>query len=156
MITVSPIDVSSVTEAIEAMLNDADAVGGVGVKIEVSEDIPEAAYHINGWVGVYRQRVRYPTRTLGLGTGYRGQNIELILLVQHSDLESGKKCSINLENLVKNVIAVLLNDTSLKGLVQNLDNIEVGYERYNKTDSDVFTQLAVVYVTALGYVQVTL
>ena len=50
-------------------------------------------------------------------------------------------------------IAKIMYDTSIGGLAQNLDDIEVRYDDYARTEAGVFMQRAVIFVTAVGMVQ---
>lgn len=133
------------------MLEEAAEVGVKGVLIERSAE-PRMTATPHGWVGVYRERIDYPPRTLGLGAGYRNQLIRLFLLVQESDPTSGDECEDRLEELLQNVIGVLLSDPTLKGTVQTLDEFSVVHESYDKNDG-IFVQMARIEFT--GVIPVT-
>ncbi len=151
---VSAIDVSSITGAIYAMLTDAPSVGGMGVIVEVAEQINEGPTD-NGWVGIYHERLRFPARALGVAAGFRKQLTSLIVLIQASDPDSGQACGERLGELVKNVVSVVLNDTTLRGTVENIgEDLEVSYERYEKGD-DGYNQTAALYLVAEAYVNAT-
>lgn len=139
MTVIVPTDVSTITTAIEEMLNDALDVGQAGVLIERScEERLTPTEH--GWVGIYRDGIDYPARTLGMGSGYRNQLIRLYLLIQESDPTSGNECEDRLEVLLQKVVGVLLSDPSLKGTVQTLDAFTVTYRGF-KGDAG-FMQMA--------------
>lgn len=127
-----PTNIANVTQAVFEMLRDAPDVGGKGVMVSRSEE-PNETPTLHGWVGVYRDRIDYPTRTLGLGGGYRNQLIRLFLLVQATDASSGSECEDRLEELLQKVIGVLLSDPTLKGTVDTLDEFSVIHQSYEKS-----------------------
>lgn len=125
--TIVPVNVASITQAIEEMLGDALDIGQAGVIIERSAE-ERLTPTLHGWVGIYRDGIDYPARTLGMGSGYRNQLVRITLLVQESDPSSGDECEDRLEDLMQKVVGVLLSDPSLKGTVQTLDAFTVRYE----------------------------
>lgn len=142
---ITPVNVALVTEAVVAQLKAADALQAVTV--ERAEAINEDASRCP-WVGVYRTRIQYPSRTLGFGAGFRGQKIGLLIIAQQSDATSGAQCEDRLEDLVQKVLGSLLTDPSLGGVVDTLDDVTVTYPDYSRTEMG-FMQMAAVYVTAL-------
>ena len=138
--TIVPTDVSDITRAIEAMLNEAVEIGQAGVIIERSEEIRETPTK-HGWVGIYPDEENYPLRTLGMGSGYRNQLIRPFLLVGESDLTSGADCEDRLSALLRKVVGILLSDTSLRGTVQTIDDFVVRRVKFGKSDG-VYTQMA--------------
>lgn len=137
---ITPTNVATITQAVLEMLRDAPDVGVAGVEVERSCE-PRMTPTAHGWVGVYRERIDYPARTLGMGGGYRNQLIRLFLLVQETDMTSGAECENRLEELLQKVIGVLLSDPTLKGTVQTLDEFSVSHESYDKSDG-VYMQMA--------------
>lgn len=128
------------------MLNDAPEVGGADVDIDRSceEKLTPTAH---GWVGIYRDGIQYPLRTLGMGSGYRMQQIRLYLLVQESDPTSGSECEDRLERLLQKVVGVLLSDPSLKGTVNTLDDFSVSYRGF--INDGMYLQMARIDFTGL-------
>lgn len=143
-----PTDVSTITRAVHQMLLDDPAIGIAGVQVERSAE-PNATPTEHGWLGVYRERIDYPPRTLGMGSGYRNQRIRLFILAQESDPSSGDECEDRLEKLLQNTIGVLLSDPSLKGTVQTLDEFSVLHEDYSKTDGGIYIQMAKIEFTGI-------
>lgn len=142
------VEVSSVSKAIEEMLVADFALGQSGVRIERSGD-PDTDDGSRGFVGIYRDRLTFPPRTLGVGSGYRRQNISFTLVMKESNPNSGEECEEALELLVKNVMRCILSDESLKGTVDTLDeNIEVRYDRYDQIDG-LYVQNAILFFTAI-------
>lgn len=148
---ITPTNVARVTQAVLEMLRDAPDVGAAGVEVERSCE-PRLSPTTHGWVGVYRDRIDYPSRALGMGSGYRNQMIRLFLLVQETDLTSGTECEDRLEELLQKVIGVLLSDPSLKGTVATLDEFSVRHESYEESDG-VYMQMARIDFT--GVIPVT-
>jgi hypothetical protein len=140
-----PINVADVLQAIEDMLRAWSALQGS--TIEQCEEVNEEPRRCP-WIGIYRLGVKYPPRTLGGGTGYRRNNIDLILVTEHVSFQSGKDCMIALESLNQAVIACLLTDASLGGLVDTLDDFSVVYPDFQKTDKGYF-QKSLIYFTGV-------
>lgn len=144
MITITPINVATVTDALMALLKDWPALENVNVLR--SEEINETPGECP-WVGVYRENVDYPIRTIGFGSGMRDQKISLVIVAQESDGESGQKCEDRLESLLKEIIAAILTDVTIRGSVRVIEDVKVRYEDYRKTGSS-YMQTAAVYLTA--------
>jgi hypothetical protein len=146
MTVIVPTDVSTITQALQQMLDDAIDIGQAGVMVERSapENFTPTA---QGWVGIYRDGISYPPRALGMGSGYRMQEIRLYLIVQESDPTSGEECEDRLERLLQKVVGVVLSDPSLKGTVSTLDAFSVRYEAF-KGDAG-FMQMARIDFTGL-------
>lgn len=143
-----PTDVSSITRAVQQMLADDATIGIAGVRVERSAE-PNETPTEHGWLGVYRDRIDYPPRTLGMGAGYRNQRIRLFILAQESDPSSGEECEDRLEKLLQNTIGVLLSDPSLRGTVQTLDEFSVLHEDYSKTSDGIYIQMAKIEFTGI-------
>lgn len=148
----APLNVSAITAAVRDRLS-AD-VRLKAARIERGAEINKDPA-LCPWVGIYRASVQYPSRTLGLGQGYRGQRVQLVLLTQHADWASGEACEEALEALNVDVLSVLLSDPRLGGVVDGLDEIEVQYPDYQRTQSGQYIQTSAIYITALGGIQVT-
>lgn len=147
--TITPVNVSTITSAIESLLTNHNDLQDV--LVERSTEINELP-HRCPWVGIYRSGVEYPLRTLGMGSGFRGQRISFVLMAQHSDATSGEECEERLEQLIVNVIGALLSDPSLNGTVDTLDEFSVEYVDYLQTDAG-YVQTAGIYFTALTSVR---
>ena len=148
----TPYNVANVTRAIESCLRADVRLANVAVErsAEVNADPARCP-----WVGIYRARIEYPSRTLGLGAGYRGQRMQLILLTQQSDGSSGEACEDAIEALNVDVLSVLLTDPTLGGVVSTLDEIDIQYPDYQRTSGGRFVQTAAIYITALGGITAT-
>lgn len=142
-----PLNISVITAGISALLTKALPQLTVERSAEVNE-LP----HRCPWVGIYRSGVEYPLRTLGMGSGFRGQRINLVLMVQNSDATSGEECEERLEELIVNVIGALLSDPTLNNTVDGLDEFSVQYVDYLQTDAG-YVQTAGIYFTALSSVR---
>lgn len=150
MIPITPINVANITAAVENMFVNADKLDAATIERDAElNEIPGLC----PWIGIYRMGVTYPSRVLGLGSGFRGQRIELAVFVQQSDATSGEECGERLEALIVDVISVLLSDPTLGGSVDTIDNFEVRYLDYARDDAGYF-QTAAVYLTAVTMVHV--
>ena len=147
--TFKPVNVSAITQAIEQMMLDETSLQSATV--QRSSEINELPT-LCPWIGIYREGVEYPLRTLGMGSGFRGQRIDLVVMVQHSDATSGAECEERLEQLIVDVIATLLADPTLRSTVDALDEFRVQYIDYLQTDSG-YVQTAGIYFTALTSVR---
>lgn len=144
---IQPINSSDVTKAVKAMFIEDQELGGSGIRVERSEqfDTPDDAH---GFVGIYKDKQRFPSRTLGAGAGSRRQLIDLVVLLRESNHLSGEDCEDALEILAANVIRVLLSDTSLRGTVDALvDEFEIRYDSYDKSGG-LWVQKAALMFTA--------
>lgn len=141
---IQPVNVSDITRAIVAMLSDDLRIGQAGVRVERSEQFDADT---NDYVGVYRNSQRFPPRTLGMGTGYRRQDVELVAIVRACNHSSGADCEDRLEEMVQDFVRVLLSDPSLRGTVDNLgEEFEVKYDSYDQKGG-MWVQKAVVFFT---------
>lgn len=126
---VTPVDVATISQAVfDALTQDADLSG---VTVSRSEDTQITA-DVCPWIGVYRLSVEYPQRLLVGASGFRGQRVRMLILVSEADQGSGQACEEALEKLVRGVLSVLMTDTTLGGVVGNLDEFAVDYTRYTR------------------------
>lgn len=149
MTTITPINVATISAKIVDILRDHE--GLQDATVERSEEVNEIPGRCP-WVCVYRAGVDYPSRTLGLGTGYRLQRIEFIVYAQHADGTSPDECEDRLEALVVNVISALLSDPTLRGTVATIDEFSVRYVDYDRSEAG-YMQTAAIYFTAVTSVR---
>ena len=125
-----------------------------GIDISRSEEINTLPNRCP-WIGVYRSGVQYPVRVLGNQGGSRYQYVDLILVCQQVNYNSGAECEDAMEQMIADVIAALWDNQSLKdndqapGLCDVLDKLEVMYTKYVK-EQNAYMQTAMIYVTALS------
>lgn len=128
--TIYPVDVFDVCCALEQMLNDDSALADLPATVVNGEAVNEDP-GLCPWLGIYRTGVVLGSRAIGVGSGYRTNNVGLVIVTQEQSTESGRDCSRKLEILNQHVLRVLLNDESLKGFVDTLDEtVEVVYQSY--------------------------
>lgn len=152
MTTINTLDVSLLTIAIEAILTESTRTALNGVLVQRSEEIPTEPPD-GGWIGIYRNDDRFVPRTLGVASGFRQQESDLVCLLQACDLSSGANCEIRLEAMLQATISELLTDTSLRNTVANLGAITARRDRYEKL-GDCFVQYAAIFLTAIRNVEV--
>ena len=145
MTVITPVDVSEITRAVVSQLKADTRLAGVTITRSEDENIDP---NNCPWVGVYRLAVQYPQRQLVSAAGFRGQQVQLLVLVTQSDLGSGEACEDALEDLVKSVLSSLLSDCTLGSVVQFLDGFEVDYTRYTKS-GQFYMQTAAIQFTAI-------
>jgi hypothetical protein len=119
-------DISEMALAVRDLLKDSQAVQDVEANVQVAEPLNEDPSRCP-WVGVYPLRTPFPLRTLGMGSGFRGQENEFVLVCQATHPNDGEACLQALGALVKAVTGVILSDTSLKGTVQTIGDFEVEF-----------------------------
>lgn len=153
MTIIVPVNLDSITLAVKEMWTDDMNVGGSGVQIERYEELTKTPGKA-GWACIYRARVDYPPRTLGIGSGYRNQLIRLFAFASESDPSSGEEAGQRLDLLLQKLVGTLLSDPSLKGTVQTLDEFSVDYFDYQRqSDTGMYLQYAQLNFT--GVIPVT-
>lgn len=138
--TLYPVNVYDVCDAVRTMMMDDPDFEEATVTLGevINEDVNACP-----WLGIYRTGVVYPSRTAGVGAGYRRNNVGLLIMAQEMATD-GDECAKKLEALIQNVVRVLMNDESLKGNVDVLDGLEVVYERYGLVQ-DAYMQTALIH-----------
>lgn len=126
--TIYVVNVFDVCDAVKQMLLADTALMDLKSNVVNGELINEDPGNCP-WVGIYRTSVRFPSRAIGTPGG-RNNNVGLVLITQEQSVEGGEDCARKLEVLNQHVLRVLLNDESLKGLVDVLDDIEIVYHEY--------------------------
>jgi hypothetical protein len=141
------VDVAEVCRAIQTLLKDSQDVQDIGAAVELAEPVNEDPTRCP-WVGIYPLRSPFPTRTLGMGGGFRAQNPEFVLVCQEQHANDGGACLDALGKLVKAVTSAVLTDPSLKGTVQMLGDFEVDFLGVLKVN-DAIMQTATVRAVGL-------
>lgn len=151
MINITVPKVSDVTQAIKDQIRT--YVGLQSVTVERSADRNNDPSGCP-WIGIYRLSVDYEQKVLGFGGGIRYQRIQVLLLIEAANQESGEACEEDLEDLVSKVCAALLSDTTLRGTVGTIDGFRVDLEAY-KRSSSVYMQTAALQFVAVGNTSAT-
>lgn len=138
-----PQNVARVTDALVEQLKAAL----INVEVSRADEFNEDP-GLCPWVGVYRDTVRFETKTVGYGMGARDQHIELVVAVQQSDASSGQACEDRLEELLASIGGAILDDVTLRGTVRNVESMETRYADYKKVGGS-FMQTAVIYLTVV-------
>ncbi len=147
MTIIAAVNVGEITDALVAWLKSWPALVDMAATIDDSEPVNDQPDRCP-WVGVYRSRMDLPSRTLGLGAGYRMQRVSMALALTASSVDSGKDCKDRLEALVNAAVSALCSNESISGTVQTLDDLSVVYSNYAVHGASYF-QEAVVNVTAV-------
>lgn len=146
--TIRPTNVSEVTQALAAMLLEHPEIGNLGTVIERSAEPPDQPGP-EGWIGIFKSGIEYPSRTLGMGNGFRQQRIGLAMHVMMSNLDSGEACEDSLELLLQRTLSCILSDTSLRGFVDVLDSdLQIRYPSFDKLEN-IWVQTADIFLTGL-------
>lgn len=127
------INLNDITKEIETILNEDVTVRGFmsGKDIELGEFIN---YDPNRtpWVGVYRGKVNYVPRTLGMQENWEASP-SVKVIVQATNLRSAAECEEALEGYVKAIIDAMLKDITLNGSVDIITDFDVE-QGYIETD----------------------
>lgn len=140
-------DIAEVVLAVTTLLKDSLDLQDIGANVELGEPINEDPSRCP-WVGVYPVRCAFPSRTLGMGGGFRAQNPEFFVVCQQTHASEGATCLAYLGTLVKAVTGAVLSDPSLKGTVQMLGDFDLEFSGYEKVN-DVIMQTATLRVVGL-------
>jgi len=143
---VRTLNISEVTSALSSQIGQWPALHDAGLCVEVSEVVNESAGR-TPWLGIYPTGVAYEERTLGLGSGYRRQAVEITMIIQASDITSGQSCHETLAELVAEATSAILSDATLGGSVDNVGQLRVAYD-YAQTGDNAFLQSAIISLTA--------
>lgn len=150
--TITPVDVGDVMAALAKQLERSAAVQAAGIEtVERCEPEPDDSDRCP-WVGIFRVRVSFPTRTSGVGAGFRQQLIRIGVGMAQSDATSGAACEERLEELVKAVVGAILSDATIGSTVSFVDEFELVYPAYEKLKDQPYLQLAYLEFTAVAQV----
>ena len=125
---VNAINMSEVTAAVQKMLLADATLVALNTNVVRAEPV-NTDVSLCPWIAVYKMGNVLAPHALGAGPGYRQQRAQLALVMQQTHPDSGEACEDLLEALVQAVVNVLLNDETLLGLVDVLDNIDVIYQK---------------------------
>jgi hypothetical protein len=135
-------DIAECALAIQQLLKDSQDMQDIGATVDLAEPENEDQSRCP-WVGVYPLRTPFPTRTLGMGAGFRAQNNEFVLICQQTHPNDGAACLALLGELVQAVTSAILSDTTLKGTVQTLGDFEVEFLGTRKLNDQVLQTAAI-------------
>lgn len=152
MSLIRTINVSNVTKHLLKQIGQWPQIADKKAIVERSEPPNENSNRLP-WIGLYRASVLTVARTIGMGSGYRQQRVNLIVLVQEGSFVSGEDCEERLEYMVQQVTSALLSDESLGGNVDTLEELQVVYDDYRK-EGGAFMQSATIQFTGIFNVQV--
>jgi UDP-N-acetyl-D-mannosaminuronate dehydrogenase len=82
---------------------------------------------VDGWVGIYIDTVAYSPRTIGTGSRNWQMAPTLRVIVQAVDRDSTEQAHAKLEKFIKDVLDVVLGNTTLAETVEALTGIQVDY-----------------------------
>lgn len=133
--------------AVRDLLKDWQAVQDIGATVDLAEPVNRDPSRCP-LIQVFPLRMAFPLRTMGLGSGYRGQNNEFVILCQQSHQSEGAECLRLLGQLTQAATSALLSDPSLKGTVQTLDEFSVDMLGVLKVN-DAIMQTASIRVVGL-------
>jgi hypothetical protein len=144
---ITTIDPIATARAIVAILKDSPALQDKQALVERGEPLNEDPGKCP-WIGVYPLRVPFPSRTLGMGGGFRAENPEFAVVFQTTHPNDGAACQDELGELVRGGTSALLSDPSLGGTVAMLGDFEVEFNGERKINDSIL-QVATLRVVGL-------
>jgi len=118
-----------------------------GVTVERSEFVNEdASRAVNGWIGIYRKRIDYDPRNLGVSPNNYEGDIDFVVLVQRSALSSGADTEDALEKTVKDVLDRVVQIPRTH--IDFFSNIEIDYTYIEDDRKSMYFQGALITFTA--------
>lgn len=148
--TIVPLNVATVTHAIQDILVAHADVGGRNVPVERAGSPDDSAIAATGWVGIYPEQITYSPRTVGMGAGFMSYDLRVSLLVRFMHVYDASELEDALEELVQRIVGVLLSNPTLSGTVETTTLGQVRYSDFDKSKSGTFTQSAIVSFTFNG------
>lgn len=112
-------------ELVEALRSDPRTQGMVVARMEVANTNAGAA--TSGWVGLYVDTVDYRPRAVTLGPQQWRAVPTFRIIVQATDLSSSEVAHDKLEKHLKDVLDVVLENTTLGETMGTLNSINVTY-----------------------------
>lgn len=97
------INVSTIMKQVQDWLaDDANLINYVIERSEFINEDPGRA--VNGWIGIYRRSVDYEPRNLGVPPNNYEADLDFMLVVQRTSMQSGADCEDKLEESIKDVL----------------------------------------------------
>jgi len=118
-----------------------------GAIIERSEFVNEdAGRAVNGWIGIYRKRIDYDPRNLGVAPNNYEAEIDFVVLVQRSALSSGAAAEDALEKTIKYVLDRIVQIP--KTYIDFFSNVMIDYTYIEDDKKSMYFQGALITFTA--------
>lgn len=137
------INFSTITKSVEKMLAQAPAITQYTIERSVVENMDPGRCP---WVGIYRKRLEYIPRRMGVGTNNWSTNIKIDVVIQaSSQVDTAEEL---LEEQIAAVLTILDTDRTLGGTVNMVLGYAIEYFIREDATDDVFFQRAVITITA--------
>lgn len=104
----------------------------------------------SGWIGLYVDDVNYVPRAAGAGLRNWNYTPVYRIIVQHSDMQDAGLAFSKLEDLVKVVLDVVMDNRTLGGQVDTLMSVHVQYDFLEKDAKTMHFAAALVTLTFEG------
>ena len=136
------INFSTITKALEKILISAPSLSGYIIERSVLENADPGKCP---WVGIYRKRLSYTARRMGVGASNWSNDIKLDVIVQaSSQVESAEEL---LEGQIASVIAVIDLNRTILNTVHMILGYDIEYFIRQDATDDVFFQRAVITIS---------
>jgi hypothetical protein len=137
-----PVNAADVTAALVTQIKQFPDVYDLTAVVESNEPVNADAGRCP-WVGVYETRQSLSIRTLGLGSGFRMQRIELAVVMTEASFNTGREAEEKLERLIAATCGAILSDPSIRGTVEvTTDPFQIVYSNF-RSESGAFFKEAV-------------
>ena len=141
--TVRVLNTKALTNALKVQLEQWPKLADAGVTVESNMPI-NATTSRCPWIGIYQVSQNLPSKTLGMGSGFRRHRIQIALVLNESSMVSGEECEENMELLVSETLSALLSDYSIGGVVDVIDDqISVTYSSYRIEGNSFFKEAVI-------------
>jgi hypothetical protein len=146
MILIKALNVSTVAEALQQQLQEWPYMAANNVKVTRAAVLNKSQSDCP-WIGIYRQGQSFEPRTLGLGNGYRRQNITFALVLQASSLKGGEDCELLMESLLSEAVSAICSDESIRGTCDCLspDPFNITYSSYSAEGTSFYQEAVLIF-----------
>jgi hypothetical protein len=151
---ISSIDPYTMLEALKQQLLAFPALISLQGRITRGEEVNQDP-SMAPWCGCYLIGGTFPTRTLGMGNGFRQQREGVAVVIQNMSRTSGEACQSELGKLQKAVVDCILSDTSIGGTMDVIDDFRTIYASAANQAKEISFQSAVIQFTAQKLVGVS-
>lgn len=142
------INLSKITQALETQLSNNTDLVQKAVEVVRSDYVNESPDRAP-WVGVYKAAIRYDPSQLGRHSSSWKAEVDLRLVVQEVDYDTGAKCEDKVEALVQEVLDAIWADPTLDDNVEMITELSIDYAQVDYEESEtLYFQEAIVSITA--------
>ena len=137
------INVAGITRAIEKTLSLEHKFADVTVvRGDVVNDDPSVA--VNGWIGIYRNKISYSPHTLGKGGRNWDAEVTIFIVVQMTSFSSGEDCEDRLEELIIDVLTTVNSNRDIRQTIDMITGLDITYTYDRDNEESTYYQQAII------------